>query len=145
MGFDWKVAIALAALGLSIYNFLVGRRVRVLEKRTVVLNELSEARFLISRLDRIFLDLSGLNFRESPEYVQVFLQIKSQCSDMVSELDEVFERVEEWPQPNLNKLEMVRPQINKVISRSRAAYERANDLKKKVEELIAKRPEKLVE
>ncbi|MDY0124110.1 hypothetical protein [Sulfurimonas sp.] len=137
MELDWKVLIAVLALAISIYTLLDNRRSRSIEKKTIVINELMEARLLLAQLNDVINDIEQIRDVEKLSNNQTITDCKSECKNMAQKLDYCFDKIMNHEKISANSLEKLRPLINNVISRTKYTYGFATNLKHEISNTVS--------
>ncbi len=130
MELDGNAIIALVALVISLYTLYDNRRLQSIEKRTIVLNELTEAKLLIMQSKDVISDIENIKLIMDISDYHELKEFKSEFESMTKNLDFCFDKIMQSDKHNSNSLETLRPLINKIIAEAKHAYSFVNKLKK---------------
>lgn len=130
MELNWELIIAILAIGISIYTLLDNKHIRKIEKKTIVLNELMEAKLIIMQLSEIFLDISkdkalGSNNGQ-------ILELKKEVEIAAEQLDYLFDNIINNKNHDKDILETSRPLIHKVKINAQNSCLVAKNFRKKI-------------
>ena len=135
MEIDYKLVIAIIALGLSIYNFFSSRRISTLEKRTQVMSEIGEVQIFYAELHEIYIALTELTGDRSTELKELLIKAKVSLEDTINRVSEMFESMNRGDNLNSAQYEKLRPMLQQVHREGKIVLENARNIKNQALEL----------
>ncbi|MGW8169867.1 MAG: hypothetical protein ACWGHH_07685 [Sulfurovaceae bacterium] len=137
MELDGNIIISLVALGISLYNLYNNVLLRSIEKRTIVLNELTEAKLLIMQSQDAIGDIENIKTKMAISDYHKLKEFKSEFESMTKSLDFCFDKIMQNDKHDSNSLETFRPLIIKISAAAKHAYSFVNKLKKDTLKVIS--------
>ncbi len=122
--FDWKVLMSVLALAISIYTWLENKRLRSVEKKTIVLNELLEAKLFLMKITDMLYKLEETESLKNKSNHFDIIKSKNETEGMNNKLDEFINKMLDMKNYNLNDLEELRTFINIVTLEAKYIYEK---------------------
>ena len=135
-----SLIISICALAISLYNTLSSQKIKSLEKRTILLSEISTAQQVIAEIISAQTEIDLLDFRES-------LTIKKGVKAKIKELQYIQSQLETFSSmvykeanASAKKLELSMPLIKKIVQDLRGLMERQKKISKEINQIVEERP-----
>ena len=137
MELDYKFAISILALILSVYSLYGNRRIGNLEKKTEIMAELGRVEIMLMKSTREYYEVAKLVAELSPSLRESIEDVIISISETQSSTTELYTFLSR-SSFSVYDMEQIRPQIQKIMRRAQDCLDRVIERKQKTQSLLDK-------